>query len=122
MLRTENEIGFLVEEIHGWLSEKSRVIAVVSAIGKTTDRLINLAVRYGENFNLEGAATLASKEAVAIDIWDQQSGQSTRTFHRVRSSEDIAKIENQVKKEDERWRATGGCALQVPLEQRRPCA
>jgi hypothetical protein len=37
-LRTENEIGLLVEEIRRWSSEKSRVIAVVSAIGKTTDR------------------------------------------------------------------------------------
>jgi homoserine dehydrogenase len=65
VLRTENEIGFLVEEIRRWSSEKSRVIAVVSAIGKTTDRLINLAVRYGENFNQEGAATLASTGELA---------------------------------------------------------
>src|SRR5258706_881040 len=65
VLRTENEIGFLVEEIHRWTSEKSRVIAVVSAIGKTTDRLMNLAVRYGKDFNQEGAATLASTGELA---------------------------------------------------------
>jgi len=60
VLRTENEIELLVEKIHRWSSEKSRVIVVVSAIGKTTDRVMNLAVSYGENFNQEGAATLAS--------------------------------------------------------------
>src|SRR5260370_36902600 len=60
ILRSENDIGLLVEEIHRWSSEKSRVIAVVSAIGKTTDRLMNQAVGYGENFNQEGVATLAS--------------------------------------------------------------
>jgi len=38
VLRTENEIGLLVEEIGRWSSKKSRVIAVVSAIGKTADR------------------------------------------------------------------------------------
>jgi homoserine dehydrogenase len=65
ILRTENEIGFLVEEIRRWSSEESRVIAVVSAIGKTTDRLMNLAVRYGENFNQEGAATLTSTGELA---------------------------------------------------------
>jgi aspartokinase len=44
VLRTENEMGFLVKEIRRWSSERSRVIAVVSAIGKTTDRLMNQAV------------------------------------------------------------------------------
>jgi homoserine dehydrogenase len=65
ILRTENDIGLLVEEIHRWSSEKSRVIVVVSAIGKTTDRLMNHAVRYGENFNQEGVATLASTGELA---------------------------------------------------------
>jgi homoserine dehydrogenase len=65
VLRTEDEIGLLVEEIHRWLSERSRVIAVVSAIGKTTDRLMNQAVGYGEDFNQEGVATLASTGELA---------------------------------------------------------
>src|SRR5258708_20500504 len=65
ILRTENDIGVLVEEVHRWLSGKSRVIAVVSAIGKTTDKLMNQAVRYGENFNQEGVATLASTGELA---------------------------------------------------------
>ena len=65
ILRTENDIGLLVEEVHRWLSEKSRVIVVVSAIGKTTDRLMNQAVQYGENFNQEGVATLASTGELA---------------------------------------------------------
>jgi homoserine dehydrogenase len=65
ILRTENDIGLLVEEVHRWLSEKSRVIVVVSAIGKTTDRLMNQAVGYGEDFNQEGVATLASTGELA---------------------------------------------------------
>jgi homoserine dehydrogenase len=65
ILRTENDIGLLVEEVHRWLSEKSRVIVVVSAIGKTTDSLMNQAVQYGENFNQEGVATLASTGELA---------------------------------------------------------
>jgi homoserine dehydrogenase len=65
VLRSENDFGLLVEEIHRWLSERSRVIAVVSAIGETTDRLMNQAVGYGENFNQEGVATLASTGELA---------------------------------------------------------
>src|SRR5260370_31280792 len=58
-------MGLLVEEIHRCSYEKSRVIAVLSGIGKTTDRLMNQAVQYGENFNQEGVATLASTGELA---------------------------------------------------------
>ena len=65
VLRTENDFGVLVQEIRRWSSEKSRVIAVVSAIGKTTDRLMDQAVGYGEDLNQEGVAALASTGELA---------------------------------------------------------
>ena len=52
VLRTESDLPTVVREIRRWLDGDSRVVAVVSAIGNTTDALFNQANRYGDSPSL----------------------------------------------------------------------
>jgi homoserine dehydrogenase len=60
VLRTEGDLVTAVGEICRWLHSKSRVIAVVSAIGDTTEKLLEQVRRYGETPDAAAQAALVA--------------------------------------------------------------
>lgn len=60
VLRQEGDLPTVVREIRRWLDGLSRVVAVVSAIGNTTDILFNQANRYGDSPSEEAVAALVA--------------------------------------------------------------
>ena len=60
VLRTEDDLATAVAEIRHWLHTKTRVIAVVSAIGDTTERLLEQVRRYGETPDEAAQAALVA--------------------------------------------------------------
>jgi homoserine dehydrogenase len=66
VLRSEDDLPAAVHEIYRWVRNGRRVIVVVSALGKTTDSLLERAGRFGATPNEEAVAALVSTgEAVA---------------------------------------------------------
>src|SRR5512146_274103 len=64
VLCSELDLPNAVEEIRRWIDSGHRVVAVVSAIGNTTDTLLTLAKSFGEKVNDHSvAALLATGEA-----------------------------------------------------------
>lgn len=69
VLRRSQDLPAAVHEIYRWYRQGYRVLAVVSALGGTTDRLLQRARRYGEDPNEEAAAALvATGEATAAAL------------------------------------------------------
>ncbi len=67
--RAENDLSRVVHEIYRWVREGHRVLAVVSALGTTTDDLLERSRAYGDNPNEESQATLvATGEATAAAL------------------------------------------------------
>jgi homoserine dehydrogenase len=60
VLRTEGDLATAVGEIRYWLHNKSPVIAVVSAIGDTTEKLLEQVHRYGETPDETAQAALVA--------------------------------------------------------------
>ena len=60
VLRGEEDLPVVVEEITRWLASEQYVLAVVSAFGSTTEELFKRAGRYGEPTNEEGVARLVA--------------------------------------------------------------
>jgi homoserine dehydrogenase len=58
VLTGEDRIPVVVQEIYDWVRDGHRVVAVVSAIGSTTDDLLRRASRYGETLPPEATACL----------------------------------------------------------------
>ncbi len=69
VLCSESDLPNAVEEIRRWTDSSHRVVAVVSAIGNTTDTLLNRAKSFGENINDHSvAALLATGEATSAAL------------------------------------------------------
>lgn len=69
ILRTEEDLPTVVEEVRCWLKGSARVIAVVSAFGDTTETLFELCRKYGEPSNEEAqAALVATGEQVSAAL------------------------------------------------------
>jgi homoserine dehydrogenase len=69
VLCSELDLPNTVEEIRRWIDSGHRVVAVVSAIGNTTDTLLSLAKSFGENINDHSvAALLATGEATSAAL------------------------------------------------------
>ncbi len=69
VLCNESDLPNAVEEIRRWTDSGHRVVAVVSAIGNTTDTLLNRAKSFGENINDHSvAALLATGEATSAAL------------------------------------------------------
>ncbi len=69
VLCSELDLPNVVEEIRRWTDAGHRVVAVVSAIGDTTDTLLTLAKSFGENINDHSvAALLATGEATSAAL------------------------------------------------------
>ena len=60
VLRGEEDLSQTVHEIYRWIRAGDRVLAVVSAFGVETNRLLEQAFRYGENPNDDAVAGLVS--------------------------------------------------------------
>jgi len=60
VLCSELDLPNSVEEIRRWIDSGHRVVAVVSAIGNTTDTLLTLAKSFGEKINDHSVAALLS--------------------------------------------------------------
>ncbi len=60
VLRGEEELPVVVEEIARWLGREQFVLAVVSALGNTTEELFKRASAYGEPTNEEAVARLVA--------------------------------------------------------------
>jgi len=60
VLRGEEDLPVVVEEIARWRASEQYVLAVVSAFGSTTEELFKRAGRYGEPTNEEGVARLVA--------------------------------------------------------------
>jgi len=60
ILRTEEDLPTVVEEIRFWLNGGERVIAVVSALGDTTETLFERCRKYGDPSNEEALAALVA--------------------------------------------------------------
>jgi len=58
ILRTEEDLPRVVEEIRFWTKGGARVVAVVSAFGNTTEALFDLGRKYGDGSNEEAMAAL----------------------------------------------------------------
>jgi homoserine dehydrogenase len=67
VLRGEEDLPVVVEEIARWLGSEQYVLAVVSAFGSTTEELFNRARSYGNTTNQEAVARLVAtgEEAAA---------------------------------------------------------
>src|SRR5882762_9113916 len=67
VLRAEEDLAVVVEEIARWLGTEQYVLAVVSAFGNTTEELFKRAGAYGEPANEEAVARLVAtgEEAAA---------------------------------------------------------
>src|SRR5260370_21622253 len=69
VLRGEEDLPVVVEEIARWLGREQYVLAVVSAFGNTTEELLKRASSYGEATNPEAVARLvASGEEAAAAL------------------------------------------------------
>lgn len=69
VLCSESDLPNAVEEIRGWIDSGHRVVAVVSAIGSTTDTLLNRAKLFGENISDHSVAVLlATGEATSAAL------------------------------------------------------
>ena len=69
VLCSEADLPHAVEEIRRWIDSGHRVVAVVSAIGNTTDALLIRAKSFGENINDHSvAALLATGEATSAAL------------------------------------------------------
>jgi homoserine dehydrogenase len=69
VLRGEQDLPVVVEEIARWLGTEQYVLAVVSAFGNTTEGLFKQASAYGEPANKEAVARLVAtgeEEAAAL--------------------------------------------------------
>jgi homoserine dehydrogenase len=69
VLRGEEDLTVVVEEIARWLTSEQYVLAVVSAFGDTTEKLFKRASAYGEPTNKEAVARLVAtgeEEAAAL--------------------------------------------------------
>jgi homoserine dehydrogenase len=65
----EDDLPKAVHEIYRWVREGHRVVAVVSALGDTTDRLLQQAERYGDEPHAPSvAALLATGEATSAAL------------------------------------------------------
>lgn len=60
VLRGEDDLPVIVEEIGRWRGSEQYVLAVVSAFGNTTEELFKRARRYGESANEEAVARLVA--------------------------------------------------------------
>ena len=60
ILRTEEDLPTVAEEVRFWLKGGGRVIAVVSAFGDTTEKLFERCRRYGDPSNEEALAALVA--------------------------------------------------------------
>ncbi len=60
VLRREEELPVVVEEITRWLASEQYVLAVVSAFGNTTEELFERARSYGDGTNQEAVARLVA--------------------------------------------------------------
>jgi homoserine dehydrogenase len=60
VLRDEADLAKAVQEIYRWVRTGQRVVAVVSAIGSTTDALLSRAQSFGSGLNDEAVATLVA--------------------------------------------------------------
>ena len=60
VLRGEEDLPLVVEEIARWLGREQYVLAVVSAFGNTTEQLFKRASAYGEPTNEEAVARLVA--------------------------------------------------------------
>src|SRR5260370_2540925 len=60
VLRGEEDLPVVVEEIARWLGREQYVLAVVSAFGNTTEELLKRASAYGEATNEEAVARLVA--------------------------------------------------------------
>jgi homoserine dehydrogenase len=69
VLCSESDLPNVVSEINRWLPDEHRVIAVVSAIGKTTDTLLSCAKSFGKDITDHSvAALLATGEATSAAL------------------------------------------------------
>ncbi len=69
VLCCEADLSKVVQEIYRWTRDGHRVVAVVSAIGSTTDALLARARTYGSNLSDEAVATLvATGEATSAAL------------------------------------------------------
>jgi len=69
ILRTEEDLPTVVEEVRFWLNGGGHVIAVVSALGNTTETLFERCRRYGDPSNEEAlAALVATGEQVSAAL------------------------------------------------------
>ena len=69
VLCSEADLPNAVEEIRRWIDSSHRVVAVVSALGSTTDTLLARARSFGENINDQSvAALLATGEATSAAL------------------------------------------------------
>ncbi len=69
VLRCEADLSKAVQEIYRWTRDGHRVVAVVSAIGSTTDSLLARARTYGSDLSDEAVATLvATGEATSAAL------------------------------------------------------
>jgi homoserine dehydrogenase len=69
VLACEADVSKAVQEIYRWTRDGHRVVAVVSAIGPTTDALLARARTYGSNLSDEAVATLvATGEATSAAL------------------------------------------------------
>src|SRR5437870_13232827 len=69
VLRSEDGLPNAVHEIYRWVREGHRVVAVVSALGDTTDRLLQQAERYGDDPHAPSlAALVATGEATSAAL------------------------------------------------------
>jgi homoserine dehydrogenase len=69
VLRSEGDLPRAVHEIYRWVREGHRVVAVVSALGDTTDRLLQQAEHYGDEPDWSAlAALLATGEATSAAL------------------------------------------------------
>lgn len=65
----EADLPLAVHEIYRWVRNGQRVIAVVSAIGSTTDTLLSRTKAYGTGINERGiAALLATGETASAAL------------------------------------------------------
>ena len=69
VLCCEADLSKAVQEIYRWTRDGHRVVAVVSAIGSTTDALLARARTYGSDLSDEAVATLvATGEATSAAL------------------------------------------------------
>jgi homoserine dehydrogenase len=69
VLRTEEDLPLVVDEIARWLKSGDRVVTVVSAFGNTTEKLFERGRKYGDASNEQAlAALVATGEEVSAAL------------------------------------------------------